>query len=51
MTCSALTVISLFVLAAALAFEINAEDELAEPIPDPFRLHRFRAGNRETEGE
>lgn len=49
MTCSALTVIGLFVLIVALASEINAADELTEPSPDPFRLHRLRNGETETE--
>jgi hypothetical protein len=51
MTCSALTAVCLFVLAAAFASEINAEDERSEPSPDPFRLHRFRAGDRGMEEE
>lgn len=51
MTCTALTAVGLFLLVAALACEINAEDELSEPSPDPFRLHRFRAGDREMEEE
>ena len=49
MTCSALTVIGVFMLIAALACEINAADELTEPGPDPFRLHRLRAGEPEIE--
>lgn len=49
MTCSALTAISLFVLVAALATEINAEDEIKLPSPDPFRLHRLRCGDHEIE--
>lgn len=47
MTCSALTAIGLFLLIAALASEINAGDELAEPGPDPLRLHRLRTGDPE----
>ena len=49
MTFSALTAICLFVLVVALASEINAEDERAEPDTEPFRLHRLRAGDQEIE--
>jgi hypothetical protein len=49
MTCSALTVISLFVLVVALASEINTRDAASEPDPDPFRLHRFRSGDQKIE--
>lgn len=45
MTGSALTTIALFLLIAALASEINARDERADPSPDPFRLDRFRNGD------
>lgn len=49
MTCSALTALGLFLLIAALASEINAADELTERSPDPFRLHRLRAGDSEID--
>lgn len=49
MTCSALTVIALFMLVVALASEINAKDACAKPDPDPFRLHRFRSGDQDME--
>jgi len=49
MSCSALTVLCLFALIVLLSAEINEEDARKEPEPDPFRLHRLRAGDKETE--
>jgi hypothetical protein len=49
MMCSALGAVTIFVLIAVLATELNLADERTDPLPDPFRLHRFRSGDQEIE--